>query len=77
MHIPLISGFYAGLLGLLALYLTARVILLRGKTGIAIMDGGKSSVSSKRQARKVLLMNDSESRFANRVNKNQTTQTGS
>jgi len=40
MHIPLITGFYAGLLGLILLVLTMRVILVRVRTKIALMDGG-------------------------------------
>ena len=45
MHIPLITGFYAGLLGLLLLFLTARVIVVRGRTGVALMDGGNRELA--------------------------------
>lgn len=40
MHIPLITGFYAGLLGLIFLFLTGRVGRVRSRVGIALMDGG-------------------------------------
>ena len=40
MQIPLITGFYAGVLSLILLVLTMRVIVVRGRTGIALMDGG-------------------------------------
>jgi uncharacterized membrane protein YecN with MAPEG domain len=40
MHIPLITGFYAGLLGIVVFLLTWRVGRIRSRTNIALMDGG-------------------------------------
>lgn len=40
MSIPLITGFYAGLLGIVLFLLTWRVGRVRARTNIALMDGG-------------------------------------
>jgi uncharacterized membrane protein YecN with MAPEG domain len=40
MHIPIITGFYAGLLGLLLVFLTTRVIMVRARLKVALLDGG-------------------------------------
>ena len=40
MSIPLVTGFYAGLLGLILFVLTAHVGRTRVKTGISLMDAG-------------------------------------
>jgi uncharacterized membrane protein YecN with MAPEG domain len=40
MSIPLVTGFYAGLLGLILFILTAHVGRMRTKTGVSLMDGG-------------------------------------
>ena len=45
MHIPLITGFYAGLLGLLLFVLTARVGRVRSRVGIPLLDGGNQELA--------------------------------
>ena len=45
MHIPLITGFYAGLLGLLLFVLTARVGRVRSRVGIPLLDGGNQKLA--------------------------------
>ena len=42
MHAPIYSAFYAALLGLLGVLLTARVIVLRGRFQVAEGDGGQA-----------------------------------
>lgn len=39
MSIPLVTGFYAGLLGLIFFILTSHVGRVRSRTGISLMDG--------------------------------------
>jgi len=52
MQIPIITGFYAGLLGIILFLLTAYVGRTRVKTGVVLMDGGKREmiVAIRRQA---------------------------
>jgi len=40
MHVPLITGFYAGILGLILVFITARVIVTRTREKVSLMDGG-------------------------------------
>ena len=40
MQLPIITGLYAGLLGIFLCVLTAQVGILRGKLGISLYDGG-------------------------------------
>lgn len=40
MHVPLITGFYAGILGLILVLLTARVIVTRTREKVSLLDGG-------------------------------------
>lgn len=40
MHIPIVTGFYAGILGLILVFLIARVGRVRGRAGISLQDGG-------------------------------------
>jgi uncharacterized membrane protein YecN with MAPEG domain len=40
MHVPLITGFYAGILGLILVLLTARVIVTRQRERVSLLDGG-------------------------------------
>ncbi len=44
---PLITSLYAVPLGLMALALSAHVIMLRAKTGISIMDGGNNQLAER------------------------------
>ena len=44
MHIPLITGFYAGLLGILLLVLTGWVGRIRARLGVSLMDGGNKEL---------------------------------
>jgi uncharacterized protein len=44
---PLITSLYAAPLGLMALALTAHVIMLRAKTGVSIMDGGNNQLAER------------------------------
>ena len=44
MHIPIVTGFYAGLLGLLLVFLTARVIMIRAQAKVALLDGGNKDL---------------------------------
>ena len=44
---PLITSLYAAPLGLMALGLTAHVIMLRAKTGVSIMDGGNNQLAER------------------------------
>jgi uncharacterized membrane protein YecN with MAPEG domain len=45
MPIPLVTGFYAGLLGLLLFLLTAHVGRTRVKTGISLLDGSNRDMT--------------------------------
>ncbi len=40
MHIPIVTGFYAGILGLMLVFLIARVGRMRSRVGIPLLDGG-------------------------------------
>ena len=40
MQLPIVTGLYAGLLGIFLCVLTAQVGILRGKLGISLYDGG-------------------------------------
>jgi len=40
MHIPLITGFYAGLLGIVLFLLTWRVGRVRSRANVSLLDGG-------------------------------------
>jgi uncharacterized protein len=44
---PLITSLYAAPLGLMALALSAHVIMLRAKTGVSIMDGGNIQLAER------------------------------
>jgi uncharacterized protein len=44
---PLITSLYAAPLGLMALALSAHVIMLRAKTGVSIMDGGNDQLAER------------------------------
>lgn len=41
---PLVTAFYAGILGLISLVLSAKAGSIRGKTGISIGDGGNQEL---------------------------------
>jgi uncharacterized membrane protein YecN with MAPEG domain len=45
MHIPLITGFYAGLLGLIMFILAIHVGRTRTRTGVSLLDGGKPELA--------------------------------
>ena len=44
MQLPIVTGLYAGLLGILLCVLTAQVGILRGKLGISLYDGGDKNL---------------------------------
>ena len=46
MQLPIITGLYAGLLGIFLCVLTAQVGILRGKLGISLYDGGDKQLGS-------------------------------
>ena len=45
MSLPIITGLYAGLLGVLLFILTVRVGIIRGKTGISLYHGDNESLA--------------------------------
>jgi len=52
MHVPLITGFYAGILGLILAFLTGRVIVTRTRERVSLLDGGnpRLTVAIRQQA---------------------------
>ena len=42
--LPTVSALYAAIFGLFAVFLTARVIVLRGRTGVQVGDGGHAAL---------------------------------
>jgi uncharacterized membrane protein YecN with MAPEG domain len=42
--LPTVSALYAAIFGLFAVFLTVRVIVLRGRTGIQVGDGGDAAL---------------------------------
>jgi len=45
MHIPIVTGFYAGILGLMLVFLIARVGRIRGRVGVSLEDGGNRELA--------------------------------
>ena len=46
MSAPIITGFYAAVMGLLLLWLDAQVGRLRGQTGVSLYDGGNKELAT-------------------------------